>query len=69
MDAEKVLDQIRGMIGKKYLWEPNSPSALEEVEVLEVNMNDECEIWICAANEKGQRCWNELTRFLEAISI
>lgn len=56
----------RAMVGRDFIWEPRNPRAYARCRVTAVNWNGE-EFWV-ESETYGQKSWNELERFLEAIS-
>lgn len=64
-------------VGSKWLWEPTKPWAYEPIEVVEVKWNGE-EWWVRTEARGGMYwwfrpivtgsiCWNDLSRFWEAV--
>lgn len=66
--AEYITRQVRWMVGRTFIWEPKS--IRERARVESVTVNDDGEVWVCtsATDRRGELAWNELSRFLEAIS-
>ena len=56
-------------VGRRYIWEPNSPLAREVVEVRAIIVNEDGEAWVetVSVNVRGVGpAWNEAGRFQEA---
>lgn len=63
-----VLRDIVPRVGSIWIWEPLKPHARQKARVTAVRWNGE-EVWVEAANERGQLTWNELSHWVESTVL
>ena len=55
-------------VGDERVWERGNPLAEERITVNAIRMNDDDDMWIQTTDAKGDPAWNDLGRYVEAIT-